>query len=103
MESVDWIAAVGAGIGERSDQVQILNDGAWVAVGQDQRQGVRLGRLDVEEVNRLPVDDGGELREGVELRLLRPPIELGSPIVEEILQVVAGNTAAPATSGELLG
>src|SRR5215211_663579 len=103
MESVGGVAAVGAGIGERSDQVDVLDEGARVAVGEDERQGVGLGRWHMEEVDRLPVDDGGELGEGVELRLLRLPIEPGSPVVEKILQIVARNAPAPTGAGELLG
>jgi hypothetical protein len=103
VEGVGGVAAVGARIGERSDQVDVLDKRARIAMGEDQWQSMRLGRLHVKEVDRLPVDDGGELWKGVELRFLRPPVEARTPVVDEVLQVVAGNAAAPATSGELLG
>jgi hypothetical protein len=47
MEGVGRIAAVGSGIGERSDDVEEVVDGARLAVGDDQRCGVRFGRAGV--------------------------------------------------------
>jgi hypothetical protein len=70
VEGVGRVAAVGPGIGQRADQLQELDDRAGPAVGQDQRQGGRLGRADVDEVDLVAVQVGGVLRELVEPGLL---------------------------------
>ena len=51
MEGVSGIAAVGGGVGERTDDVLELGDGAGPAVGDQQGQGVLVGRADVEQVD----------------------------------------------------
>ena len=56
VEGVGRIAAVGAGIGQRADDVEELDDRAGPAVGEDQRHRVGFGRTDVQEVDVLPVD-----------------------------------------------
>jgi hypothetical protein len=43
VEGVGGIAAVGLGIGERADDLEELGDRAGPAVGEDQRERVRLG------------------------------------------------------------
>ena len=52
-------------------------------MGDDQRQRVRLGGADVEEVDVLAVDLGRELRMGVDPSLGSPPVVLASPVVIE--------------------
>ena len=60
------LAAVRRGIGQRPDDLQLLDDRAGPAVRDDQRQRVRVLRADVDEVDVEPVDLGDELRQGVE-------------------------------------
>jgi hypothetical protein len=79
VEGVGRVAPVGARVGERADDVQELHDRARPAVGHDQWQCVRLGGADVEEVDALPVDGSGELRELVEPFLGGAPIVAGAP------------------------
>ena len=103
VERVGRVAAVGARVGQRADDVQELHDRAGPAVGQDQRQRVRLGRAHVQEVDVLPVDLGGELRQLVQPRLVRRasrsscastrPAPAGSPAARR----------APADAGQLVG
>ena len=63
VEGVGRIAAVGPRVGERSDESRELDRGARPAVREDEGQGIGLGGPDVEEVDGLAVDVGGELRE----------------------------------------
>ena len=56
-------------IGERTDELDLLEDRARPSVRDDQRQRVRVAGADVDEVDVDPVDGRHELREGVQLRL----------------------------------
>jgi hypothetical protein len=103
VESVGRVAVMGPRIGQRGDQVHDLGDRARVAVGDDEWQSVRLGRSDVEEVDRLSVDLGRELGEPVELGLLRSPVVAGSPIRDQLLQVADRHAGGPVDAGELDG
>ena len=54
------------GIGQRLDDLQLLDDRAGPPVIDDQRQGVFVIGLDVNEVDVQTVDLGDELRQRVE-------------------------------------
>lgn len=58
MEGVPRVTAVGRGIGQWADDLVEIEDGAGPSVGHDQREGVRLGRAHMEEVNAQTIDDG---------------------------------------------
>jgi hypothetical protein len=62
VESVGCVATVRGGVGQRAEDVHELDDGARVAVADDEGQRAGLGRTDVQEVDVLPVDGGDELR-----------------------------------------
>jgi hypothetical protein len=62
VESVGRFATVRGGVGQRADDVQELDDGAGVAVADDQWHGIRLRRTDVQKMDVLPVDGDDELR-----------------------------------------
>jgi len=65
-------------------------------VGEDQREGAGLGGPDVQEVDALAVDRGGELRVGVEPRLDgEPPVEAVLPVTDEAPQVRQGHAVRP--------
>jgi hypothetical protein len=68
MKGVLRAAAVRGGIGERLDDLQLLDDRAGPPVGDDQRQRVLMLGADVDEMNVEPVDFGQEIRQGVQLR-----------------------------------
>ena len=53
----------------------------------DQRQGVRMTRADVNEVDVDAVDRRHELRQGVELGLGLSPVVAGAPILDERLEL----------------
>ena len=56
VERVRRAPAVSGGIGERLDDLQLLDDRAWPAVRDDERQRVLLSRPDVDEMDVEPVD-----------------------------------------------
>ena len=62
-----------------------------------------FGRLDVEEVHGLAVDLGAELRVGVELGLLRAPVEAVGPVVGQCLEVIDRHSALPWCARQLFG
>ena len=96
------VAAVGARVGQRPDHPQELDRRARPAVGQDQRQRVRLGRADVQEVDVLAVDGRDELRDLVQPGLLGAPVEAVGPVAGQVLQVVQGYAAGPVVAGRVL-
>src|SRR5919112_2863329 len=77
VERVGRVPAVSVRVGERVDEAEVLHRGVGPAVGEDQRRGVGLGGADVQEVDVLPVDGGGELRVGGQLRFPRTPVVAG--------------------------
>ncbi len=81
IEGVLGIAPVGPWITERADQVSELDYRGRVAVGDQQRQRVWLGRADVQIVDWLPVYLGDELRNLVESGLLSSPVEAVAPVI----------------------
>ena len=103
MERVGRVAAVGPRIGQRTDEVDELGDRARIPVGDDERQRIRLGRADVQEVDRLAIDRGGELGEPVQHRLVRPPVVVRAPILGQLLQVSERHAPAPAHAGRSRG
>jgi hypothetical protein len=62
------------GIGERADELELLDDRAGPAVADDERQRVLVLRANVDEVDVQPIDLGHELREGVQPRLALAPV-----------------------------
>ena len=103
MERIGRIAAVAAGVGERADEIRELGDRARVPVGDDEGQRVRLGRTDVQEVDDLTVDHGGELGEPVEPRFVRSPVVVGAPVLGQLLQVSERHAPAPSHARQLVG
>src|SRR5829696_2560989 len=81
VESVGRVAAVGARVGERSDDAQKLHNRAWVPVADDQWERTGLGGADVQEVDVLAVDGSGVLRILVELRLPLAPVVSVLPVL----------------------
>src|ERR1700716_3675051 len=85
MESVRCARAMGCGIGEWTDDLQLLDDRAGPPVRDDERQRVFMFRTDVNEMNVEPVDLGDELRQGIEPRLRLAPVVIGLPVARELL------------------
>ena len=85
VESVRRGAAMCRRIGQRIDDLQLLDDRAGPSVRDDHRQRVRMLRTHVNEMDVHPVDLGHELRQGVELRLALAPVVVRRPVVRELL------------------
>ena len=83
VERVGRRAAVRLGIGQRLDDLELLDDRARPAVRDDHRQRILVLRADVQEVDVDAVDLGEELRERVEPRLDLAPVVLRRPVVGE--------------------
>ena len=65
MECIRRGAAMGGGIGQRLDDLHLLDDRAGPAMRDDDRQRVFVLRADMDEMNVQPVDLGDEVRQGV--------------------------------------
>jgi hypothetical protein len=85
MERVGCISAVRGGIGQRIDDLDLLDDGAGPSVGDDERQRVLMLRTDMDEMDVQPVDLGDELGQGVQLRFDLAPVVFGRPIARQRL------------------
>ena len=85
VERVRRAAAVRRRIGQRIDDLQLLDDRAGPAVRDDDRQRVRLLRAHVDEVDVDAVDLGHELRQGVQPRLDLAPVVVRRPVARELL------------------
>ena len=85
MERVGCAGAVGGGVGQWVDDLQLLDDRARPAVVDDQRQRVLVLRPNVNEMDVEPIDLGDELREGVQPGLARAPVVVGHPVAGELL------------------
>src|SRR5579863_9910129 len=89
--------------GQGTDHIEELQDRTGPAVGEDQWQRVGAGRPDVQEVDVLAVDLGGVLRVGVELDLVRAPVELLAPVGGQRANPLQRDTELPADAGQLVG
>ena len=85
MERVCRASAVGGRIGERIDDLQLLDDRAGPAVRDDDRQRILMFRTNVNEMNVQPIDLGDELRQSVQFRLAFAPIVIRRPMAREFL------------------
>ncbi len=85
MERVLGACAVCRRVGERLDDLQLLDDRARPAVRHDERQGVLMLGADMNEMNVQSIDLGHEVREGFELRLALAPVVVGRPVAGECL------------------
>ena len=102
MKRIGRVAAVGSRIGQWADETHELGDRARIAVGDHQGQSARLGRTDMQEVDRLSVDRGGELGELVERGLVRTPVVVGAPVFGEPVKVSERHTPAPVPSEKVV-
>jgi hypothetical protein len=93
-------------VGQQRDESLVVDERARPAVVQDQRDGLRVRRSRVDDVECLAVDGRRELFVLVELRLLRTPVEPVAPVLGELRQVRLRDAATdvgavvPARNGE---
>ena len=90
-------------VDKRIDDLQLFDDRAGPSVVDDERQRVVMFRTDVNEVDVDPIDCGGELREGVELRLALAPVVVRHPIAGELLNHCERHALGLICDGLLLG
>ena len=88
------------GVAERPDDAGEFDHRPRPAVEEEQRRGVRLGRLHVQEVDFLTVDPGRVLRVGVQARLLGTPVEAAAPVLGELAQVADRHPTLPHRPGQ---
>jgi hypothetical protein len=69
----------------------------------DQRHGVGMTRLDVDELDIDAVDRRHELRQGIQLRLRLTPVVVGSPVLDEWLDLRELHTLRLIRDGLALG
>ena len=89
---------VEAGVGQRADERQELEERAGVGVGQEQRTGSRHGRLHVDEVDGLSVDLGQVVGVGVDPGLDLAPVEV-LPALDHVAQVRRRGAVVPRVAG----
>ena len=94
---------MGAWVAQRFDHVEELDDRSGPAVREDQGQGIGLGRTGVYEMHVLAVDRRRVLIERVQAGLLRPPVVLIGPVVDQLAQVGHVGTEVPPGAGNLIG
>jgi hypothetical protein len=85
MKCVCCAAAMRRGIGQRPNDLELLDDRAGPAMVDDERQCAVMWRADVKEVDVEPIDLGHELRQGVQSRLDPTPVVVGGPVARECL------------------
>jgi hypothetical protein len=89
-------------VSERTDDVEVLDHRHRPAVGEDERERVAFGRADVQEVDGLPVDGGGELRVGVELGFPGAPVVAGAPVLDEVFDALQGYATVAAVAAVVM-
>src|SRR5581483_3957641 len=82
-------------VGQRSDDVGVLQHSPWPAMTENERNGVRLSGADVQEMHPLSVDGRDELREGVELGFGRTPVIARLPVLSKLTDVTAWYSVVP--------
>src|SRR5262249_37269939 len=85
IESVLGAASVRGWIRERTDDLELLDDGSRPTVRDDYWKRILMTGTDVYEVNVDPVNRSHELRQGVELRLNLPPVVVRLPVARQFL------------------
>jgi hypothetical protein len=103
MKGVRRAGAMGGGIGQRIDDLQLLDDRAGPAVVDDERQRVFMLRANVDEMDAQPVDFRHELRQRVQPRLAPTPVVPGPPIAREFLDRCERHALGLIRDGLLLG
>jgi hypothetical protein len=76
---------MGCGIDKRIDDLQLLDDRAWPAMRDDERQRIFMFRTNVNEMDIQPIDLGDELGERVQSFLAFASIVFRAPIAGERL------------------
>ena len=86
VECILRLAPVGRRIGQRLNDLQLLDHRTGPTVRDDERQGIRVTGLHVNEMNVDPVDLGHEHWQRVESRLHLAPVVIGPPVADDLLE-----------------
>src|SRR5262245_11331849 len=76
---------MGCWMGQRFDDLQLLDDRAWPPVRDDERQRILALGTHMDEVDVEAVDLGHELWQGLQFRLALAPVVICPPIAREFL------------------
>ena len=79
-------STVSFGVGQRTNHVKEIHKRARVAVQQQHRRRILMGRADMYEVNCLSIDLSEEVGELIHPGLLGSPIKRGSPVLDHVAQ-----------------
>ena len=93
---------MGRRIGQRLNDLQLLDDRTGPAVRDDERQGIRVTGFHVNEMNVDSVDLGHELRQRVQPRLHLAPVVVGAPVADDFLEFPELNALRPIIDGLLV-
>jgi hypothetical protein len=85
VECVGRAPAMHGRIGQRLDDLQLLDDRTRPAMGDDDGQRMVVPRADMDEMHVHPIDLGNELRQAVQPRLYPAPIVVARPILRQRL------------------
>jgi len=116
MKRIRRVGSMRRRVGERTDDLELLDGRARPPVGHDERQRILMLGPHVDEVDVHPVDLGDEVRQGGEVLLELAPVVIGGPIGSQRLDRLqlhalrgiglpvgpARRDDAPAQVGELL-
>ena len=92
VEGVRRASAVRGGVGERIDDLELLDDRSRPAVRHDSRQRVWMARSNVNEMDVEAIDFGHELRQRIEPRFDVSPVVIAAPVAGELLKLPKLNT-----------
>lgn len=95
MEGILRASPMSLRIDQRIDQPNELNDGAWPAMQEQDRQSVGVLRTHMKEVDVEIFDSTDVLRVGVGSRLEAPPIVVIEPVIRDLAGFVQGHPLLP--------
>ena len=102
MKRVSWVPTVRGRIGQRSDDLEELDNRAGPAMSDHQRQRVDDRGTHVQKMDPEPVDLGPKLRKSIKPSLPRTPVIRRSPVVTQIFQISERDSLRPVHYGLLL-
>ena len=90
------------GVGQQRDQAEHLHEGTWPSMADDEWNRRRPSPLLVDEVDADAIHGGAEVGKRIDRPLLRPPVEAGSPILNQISHGCQVGAVFPARCGDLV-
>src|SRR5438132_11557221 len=101
MKGVATLAGVRRRIGQRSGRVEKLHDRPWPAVDEHQWSGIGRHGPHMQKMHGRAIDDGGVLRETVEVRLVPAPVITRAPVLRELYEIAERDASFPTDAGQL--